>query len=390
VTCDFDEVTAPTAISFLNSAQNAYYEGGVVVNTGQQSVTFSSIVPEGDTQTWLIIRNPGFDGKTALPFGLRLKAMDIDLGNVPKSQILKSVDFLQDWLELGLIKTNPIDVKEGQTLTVTCNFDEVIAPTAISFINSAQNAYYEGGVVINTGQQSVTFSSIVPKGDTQTWLILRNPEFDGKTPLLLGLWLNHIFLDVEKKTDHLLFQTLENDEDLDYVMALSLQGKNEGLQPQPQDEELDYAMALSLQENNEGFQEKLEEEDPDYLLALSLQEKDEEKPIQKIGEEKKDHHIVFPIIDQKLEEDRVLRKEQDEEYAEALKEDIRRNEIEQIKKELERLEAEKAEIMNKPEVKRELFVARGLKAKEEAFAKFGLLNLEEKIDQLALQLKVRE
>ncbi|MBI2774388.1 hypothetical protein HYX58_00040, partial [Candidatus Dependentiae bacterium] len=110
VTCDFDEVTAPTAISFLNSAQNAYYEGGVTVFPGQKSVTFSSVVPDGDTQTWLIIRDPGFDGKTALPFGLRLKAMDIDVGNVPKSQILKSVDFLQDWLELGLIKTNPIDV----------------------------------------------------------------------------------------------------------------------------------------------------------------------------------------------------------------------------------------------------------------------------------------
>ncbi|MBI2707417.1 MAG: hypothetical protein HYX35_03780 [Proteobacteria bacterium] len=196
VSCDFDEVTAPTAISFLNSAQNAYYEGGVTIFPGQKSITFSSVVPDGDTQTWLIIRNPGFDGKTLLSFGLRLNAMDIDVENAPKSQILKPVDFLQDWAHLGLIKTNPIDVKGGQDLTVTCNFEDVTVPTAISFLNSAQNGYYAGGVTVLPGQKSVTFSSVVPERDTQTWLIIRHPGFDGKTALPFGLRLNEILLKV--------------------------------------------------------------------------------------------------------------------------------------------------------------------------------------------------
>ncbi|MBI2706968.1 MAG: hypothetical protein HYX35_01420, partial [Proteobacteria bacterium] len=36
-----------------------------------------------------------------------------------KAITMKNPNFLEDWLEFGLIKTDPIAVKEGQTLTVT-------------------------------------------------------------------------------------------------------------------------------------------------------------------------------------------------------------------------------------------------------------------------------
>ncbi|MBI2706736.1 MAG: tetratricopeptide repeat protein [Proteobacteria bacterium] len=115
-----------------------------------------------------------------------------------KRQTLKQVDFLQDWVGLGLVKTNPIPVTPGQKLTVTCEFDSATDVTAIDFINTAQNAYYSGGVVVKIGETKATFSSIVPEGETQTWLIIRNPGFNGHTPLPLGVQISSVFLDVEE------------------------------------------------------------------------------------------------------------------------------------------------------------------------------------------------
>lgn len=129
-----------------------------------------------------------------------VNAMDFDndpgvgLRHRPSQDGNSAVTFLQNWLELGLVKTNPIGVQKGQTLTATCTFEEVTALTALAFINSAQNAYYEGGVTVQPGQTSVTFSSIVPEDETQTWLIIRNPGFDGKTPLPLGVRINEVLL----------------------------------------------------------------------------------------------------------------------------------------------------------------------------------------------------
>ncbi|MBI2707789.1 MAG: TIGR02452 family protein [Proteobacteria bacterium] len=188
VTCTFDKVTAPTTLSFLNSAQNGYYDEGVTVSPGQTSATFTSVVPQGENRTWLIIRNPAFDGSTALPLGVQIKQVLLD---VEKSAPL---NFLQDWVGLGLVKTKPLDVQPGQKLTVTCTFDKVTAPTAISFLNSAQNGYYDEGVTVVPGQTSATFTSVVPLGEKRAWLIMRNPAFDGKTALPLGVQINQASL----------------------------------------------------------------------------------------------------------------------------------------------------------------------------------------------------
>ncbi|MBI2707782.1 MAG: hypothetical protein HYX35_05685 [Proteobacteria bacterium] len=141
VTLTFDDVTEPTALSFLNSAQNGYYEGGIVVQPGTKKVTLTSIVPKGETQTWLTIRNPGFDGNTLLPLGLTLNQASLTVERAAPLDVAKAapLDLLQDWVGLGLVKTNPMDVTEGDKLTVALTFDEVTAPTALSFLNSAQN-----------------------------------------------------------------------------------------------------------------------------------------------------------------------------------------------------------------------------------------------------------
>ncbi|MBI2706793.1 MAG: hypothetical protein HYX35_00505, partial [Proteobacteria bacterium] len=138
---------------------------------------------------------------------------------------------LQDWAHLGLIKTNPMDVQGGQELTVTCNFDDVTAPTAISFINSAQNAYYAGGVTVLPGQKSVRFSSIVPERDTRTWLLIHNPAFDGKTLFPLGLRLNEILLKVGTDPRVRLAKLLnpQTDEDVQ-VLANTLKELNPAME----------------------------------------------------------------------------------------------------------------------------------------------------------------
>ncbi|MBI2707781.1 MAG: hypothetical protein HYX35_05680 [Proteobacteria bacterium] len=161
---------------------------------GTKSLRFSSIVPQGETQTWLTIRNPGFDGNTLLPLGLTLNQASLTVNKAAP------LDFLQDWVGVGLVKTNPMDVTEGDKLTVTLTFDEVTEPTALSFLNSAQNGYYEGGIVVQPGTKKVTLTSIVPRGETQTWLTVRNPSFNGVSPLPLGLQLDKTLLTVEKAT----------------------------------------------------------------------------------------------------------------------------------------------------------------------------------------------
>ncbi|MBI2707653.1 MAG: hypothetical protein HYX35_05015 [Proteobacteria bacterium] len=192
VTCTFDEVTQPTTLAFLNSAQNGYYDGGVTVKPGETQVTFSSVVPADETHSWLTIFNPAFNGTTPLPFGVKLKEVVLD---VEKND---SLPLLQDWKDLGLVKTQPVIVKPGQKLTVTCEFAEPAAEdTTISFLNSAQNGYYDGGVTVNTGDTKVTFSSVVPNDETHSWLTIFNPAFNGKTPLPLGVKLKEVVLNVE-------------------------------------------------------------------------------------------------------------------------------------------------------------------------------------------------
>ncbi|MBI2707581.1 MAG: hypothetical protein HYX35_04650 [Proteobacteria bacterium] len=95
---------------------------------------------------------------------------------------------LEGWEKLGLLKTDPLPVKEGQKLTVTCKFiNPATEDTAIDFLNTAQNGYYDGGVIVKKGEIKAAFSSVVPAGETQTWLILRNLAFDGVTELPLGV-----------------------------------------------------------------------------------------------------------------------------------------------------------------------------------------------------------
>ncbi|MBI2707554.1 MAG: hypothetical protein HYX35_04510 [Proteobacteria bacterium] len=197
VRCTFDHpATEPTAIAFLNSAQNGYYEGGAVIQPGQTSVTFTSVVPQGEERTWLVIRNPGFNAQNPLTLGVQISKvlMDIEEGTAQKLPLVKEFE------NLGLMKTNPIDVQQGQRLTVRCTFDHpATEPTAIAFLNSAQNGYYEGGAVVQPGQTSVTFTSVVPQGEERTWLVIRNPAFDGKSPLPLGVRMSNVFLDVEEE-----------------------------------------------------------------------------------------------------------------------------------------------------------------------------------------------
>ncbi|MBI2707012.1 MAG: hypothetical protein HYX35_01660 [Proteobacteria bacterium] len=103
------------------------------------------------------------------------------------SVTIKNPTLLQDWYRFGLLKTNPIPVKPGKKLTVTATFSPATETTAIGFLNSAQNTYYDGGVIVQPGQTSVSFSSIVPVNETQTWLIIRNLAFNGSTDLPLGI-----------------------------------------------------------------------------------------------------------------------------------------------------------------------------------------------------------
>ncbi|MBI2706737.1 MAG: hypothetical protein HYX35_00210 [Proteobacteria bacterium] len=198
VTCKFDEVTQPTVISFLNSKQNGYYEGGVTVQPGQRSITFSSVVPTDETQTCLVFRNPAFNGTDQMPLALKPNTINISA----KSQtLLQHNDFLQEWVGLGLVKSHPMGIQPNQKLTVTCTFDQPAThATNIAFLNSAQNDYYEGGVTVQPGQRSVTFSSVVPDGETQTWLTVYNPGFNGQTPLPLGVQISKVLMDIEEST----------------------------------------------------------------------------------------------------------------------------------------------------------------------------------------------
>ncbi|MBI2707580.1 MAG: hypothetical protein HYX35_04645 [Proteobacteria bacterium] len=114
-----------------------------------------------------------------------------------KSPTYKNPLLLDNWKKLGLLKTNPLPVKEGQKLTVTCKFAAATEDTAIDFINTAQNAYYPGGVIVKKGETEATFTSFVPKGETQTWLVLRNPAFNGTAELPLGVGISAISINVE-------------------------------------------------------------------------------------------------------------------------------------------------------------------------------------------------
>lgn len=137
---------------------------------------------------------------TDLPFN-RFKSLPVDplLETSPSTgTTLKSPPLLQDWIASGLTKTNPIVVTEGQTLTVTCDFEPATEVTEISFLNSAQNAYYSGGVTVQPGETRAVFTSTVPTGETQTWLVIRHPGFNGTDTLTLGV-VKFKALDIELK-----------------------------------------------------------------------------------------------------------------------------------------------------------------------------------------------
>lgn len=195
VTAKFAAATEKTVISFLNSGQNGYYPGEAIVNIGDTEATFSSVVPAHEAKTWLVVRNPGFNGQDAMNIGVKLKSLSIQ----PEEEILaQTLPILKDWENLGLVKTNPIEVKPGQKLTVTCTFDgPVTENTALGFLNSAQNGYYPGEVIVAPGETTVTFSSVVPASETQTWLIVRNPAFNGVSELSLGAKLKSVSLKTE-------------------------------------------------------------------------------------------------------------------------------------------------------------------------------------------------
>lgn len=195
VTAKFAAATEKTVISFLNSGQNGYYPGEAIVNIGDTEATFSSVVPAHEAKTWLVVRNPGFNGQDAMNIGVKLKSLSIQ----PEEEILaQTLPILKDWENLGLVKTNPIEVKPGQKLTVTCTFDgPVTENTVLGFLNSAQKGYYPGDIVVNPGETTVTFSSVVPESETQTWLIVRNPAFDGSSQLSLGAKLKSVSLKTE-------------------------------------------------------------------------------------------------------------------------------------------------------------------------------------------------
>ncbi|MBI2706969.1 MAG: hypothetical protein HYX35_01425 [Proteobacteria bacterium] len=122
---------------------------------------------------------------------------DEEVTTTAKAITLSNPAFLPDWVDLGLIKTNPIVVKEGQTLTVTCEFDEATEVTEISFLNSAQNGYYSGGVTVQPGEKKATFTSVVPTGETQAWLLIRNPGFNGTDKLALGVNLTDLNIEIK-------------------------------------------------------------------------------------------------------------------------------------------------------------------------------------------------
>lgn len=195
------ETAGGTIISFLNTAQNEYYPGGTHVNPEDTKATFSSFVPNGETHTCLVIRNPAFDNATSLPLGIQLSSLTIRSENISSSigtqKKIKPKDLIQDWKRFGLLKTNIISVQPGQRLTVNCDLD-VLTKTAISFINSEENGYYEGGVVVETpGRKTLTFSSVVPDNQTRTWLIFRDLAYDGINERTLGVVVHKLFVDVE-------------------------------------------------------------------------------------------------------------------------------------------------------------------------------------------------
>ncbi|MBI2706970.1 MAG: hypothetical protein HYX35_01430 [Proteobacteria bacterium] len=142
--------------------------------------------------SWLVLGTQVID----LPFN-RFKSVPVDplLETSPSTgTTLKSPPLLQDWIASGLTKTNPIVVTEGQTLTVTCDFEPATEVTEISFLNSAQNAYYPGGVTVQPGETRAVFTSTVPT----TWLVIRHPGFNGTDTLTLGV-VKFKALDIELK-----------------------------------------------------------------------------------------------------------------------------------------------------------------------------------------------
>jgi hypothetical protein len=206
VICNFSEVNEPTQVKFINTAQNKYYDGGVVVNPGTKTARFTSIVPEGDTHTWLQMFNIGWNNKPH-KIGFSIQDIKIEnwgsfLGSTRIFPICKvnniPVKLLTDWTKTGLIKTDKLSVKAGDRITVTCQFSEVKEPTNVQFINTAQNKYYEGGVIVTPGMKVAQFTSTVPEGDTHTWLQFHNVGWNN-TPHPIGFSIQDVQVNLEDK-----------------------------------------------------------------------------------------------------------------------------------------------------------------------------------------------
>jgi hypothetical protein len=189
VTCNFSEVKELTQVKFINTAQNKYYDGGIVVNPGTKAAKFTSIVPEGDTHTWLQFHNLGWNNT---PHQIGFSIQDI------KIEKALPIKLLTDWTKTGLIKTDKLSVKAGDRITVTCQFSEVKEPTQVHFINTAQNKYYEGGVIVTPGMKVAQFTSIVPDGDTHTWLQFHNLGWNN-TPHPIGFSIQDVQINLEDK-----------------------------------------------------------------------------------------------------------------------------------------------------------------------------------------------
>jgi hypothetical protein len=188
VTCNFSEVKEPTQVKFINTAQNKYYDGGVVVNPGTKAARFTSIVPEGDTHTWLQFHNLGWNNT---PHQIGFSIQDI------KIEKALPIKLLTDWTKTGLIKTDKLSVKGGDKITVTCQFSEIKELTQVHFINTAQNKYYEGGVLVKPGMKVAQFTSTVPEGDTHTWLQFHNVGWNN-TPHPIGFSIQDVQINLEE------------------------------------------------------------------------------------------------------------------------------------------------------------------------------------------------
>jgi hypothetical protein len=202
---------------WLNTGKDGWYvgqnasgelEAEVVFSTGNHAVSFDRIVPEGEKETELVLRNyhlgtPGQTTFTLKRIQMRIeKPSNGEEGKAPITNVLKSVKFESTRAALNFIEgtdgsyslttnndiatrlatTQRLRVNPGDKLSVEGDLeikgDDLMC---LGWLNTARQGYYskknssgqnEDRILLKAGQSTICFDRTVPEGETETSLVL--------------------------------------------------------------------------------------------------------------------------------------------------------------------------------------------------------------------------